>query len=271
MRRFWLLTLILIPVIAAADPATDLKTYRTYFAKKFPNVPDKELVNGVYALDEKLRQNWEQIEDFPPYEIAIAKGEALWKTPFANGKGYADCFKKPGVQSQYPHWDEARQEVVTLEYAVNLCRQQHGEQPLKYQKGPMAELLAYMAYQSRGQKVNVKIPNTPGAIAAYEQGKRYYFTRRGQLNFACVHCHFSNAGMLLRSNRLSAARGQVTHFPAYRSEWGEVGTLHRRYVGCNEQVRAKALEPESEAYRNLEFFHTHMSNGLPLSGPGTRF
>jgi len=35
----------------------------------------------------------------------------------------------------------------------------------------------------------------------------------GQLNFSCAHCHVANAGMLLRSNRLSVARGHVTHFP----------------------------------------------------------
>ena len=56
----------------------------------------------------------------------------------------------------------------------------------------------------------------------------------------------------------------------YRSKWGEMGTLHRRFSGCNKQVRAKDFEAQGEEYRNLEFFLTAMSNGLPLNGPGAR-
>jgi sulfur-oxidizing protein SoxA len=31
-----------------------------------------------------------------------------------------------------------------------------------------------------------------------------------------------------------------------------------------------ALEPQSESYRNLEYFLTYMSNGLELNGPASR-
>jgi sulfur-oxidizing protein SoxA len=41
-------------------------------------------------------------------------------------------------------------------------------------------------------------------------------------------------------------------------------------VGCNKQVRFKPYKPQSEEYRNLEYFHTYMSNGLELNGPGAR-
>jgi sulfur-oxidizing protein SoxA len=46
--------------------------------------------------------------------------------------------------------------------------------------------------------------------------------------------------------------------------------LHRRYGGCNENIRAKAFAPQSEEYRNLEFFQTVMSSGLEFNGPGSR-
>ena len=49
-----------------------------------------------------------------------------------------------------------------------------------------------------------------------------------------------------------------------------MGTTHRRYGGCNAQVRAKAYPAQSEEYRALEYFHTYMSNGLVLNGPGAR-
>jgi sulfur-oxidizing protein SoxA len=51
---------------------------------------------------------------------------------------------------------------------------------------------------------------------------------------------------------------------------GTIGTLHRRFTGCNKQVRAKPFKAQGEEYRNLEYFLTYMSNGLTLNGPGAR-
>ena len=44
----------------------------------------------------------------------------------------------------------------------------------------------------------------------------------------------------------------------------------RRIVTCNTQVRAASLPPQDELYRDVEYFLTYMSNGLPVSGPGAR-
>ena len=127
-----------------------------------------------------------------------------------------------------------------------------------------------MAYTSRGNKFNIVIPDDPRALAAYEKGKEFYYSKRGQLNFSCSNCHLGSSGMMVRADKLSPALGQPTHFPVYRSKWGEMGTLHRRFGGCNEQVRAKAFPAQSEEYRNLEYFLTYMSNGLEVNGPGAR-
>ena len=53
---------------------------------------------------------------------------------------------------------------MTLELAINNCRKENGEKPLSYYKGgPMADISAYMAYTSRGNKFDVKIPNSQGS------------------------------------------------------------------------------------------------------------
>ncbi len=109
-----------------------------------------------------------------------------------------------------------------------------------------------------------------GAMAAYEEGKAFYFTRRGQLNMSCASCHVQNAGNMIRSENLSMSMGHTTHFPVYRSKWGTVGTLHRRFTGCNKQVRAKPFKAQGQEYRNLEYFLTYMSNDFELNGPGAR-
>jgi sulfur-oxidizing protein SoxA len=260
---------------AAAVPATpqeDQQRFQSYFENRFPKVPKDDFVNGVYAIDPIGRENWEAIEEFPPYETAISNGEKMWNTPFANGKTYKDCFPDgPAIQGKYPYWDKERSMVVTLPLAINECRTANGEKPLKYKKGPIADLLAYIAFKSRGQITNVVIPkDDPKALEAYEKGKHFWFARRGQLNFACASCHAGNSGNTLRTEILSPAFGHTTHWPVYRSKWGEMGTLHRRFDGCNKQVRAKPFEAQGEEYRDLEFFLTYMNNGLPLNGPAAR-
>ena len=127
-----------------------------------------------------------------------------------------------------------------------------------------------MHYTTRGKPISVVIPDDPRALAAYEKGKAFFYAKRGQLNMSCADCHINNAGNKIRADILSPALGQVSHFPAYRSKWGDLGTIQRRYVGCNEQVRAKPYEPQSEEYRDLEYFHSYMSNGLEINGPGSR-
>lgn len=256
----------------AGTPEEDRQTWQGYFRARFPRVPLAEFGNGTYALDPAGRENWEAIEDFPPYEPAIDRGEAMWHQPFANGTTYEDCFPEgPGVAGDFPHWDRENAMVVTLPLAINRCRELNGEEPLPYEKGPLADLLAYIAFKSRGQITAVAIPaDDPGALDAYAKGRHFYFARRGKLNFSCADCHVEKAGERLRAQVVSPALGHATHFPVYRSEWGEMGTLHRRFADCNQEVRARPFPAQGEEYRDLEYFLTYMQNGLPLNGPGTR-
>lgn len=40
--------------------------------------------------------------------------------------------------------------------------------------------------------------------------------------------------------------------------------------GCNKHVWAKPFKAQIAEYRALEYFHTYMSNGLVVNGPGAR-
>lgn len=254
------------------SPAEDRDAFRRLYERNFPEVPLSEHKNGIYALDSEQRAQWEAIEDFPPYELAVDEGKELFETPFANGKRYADCFDNGGIgiRQNYPYFDTDAGTVITLEYAINQCREANGEEPLKYSKGDIAAISAYMAYTSRGNVFDVQVPDDPRAMAAYQDGKQFYFSKRGQLNFSCADCHAGNAGRYVRADRLSATLGHPTHFPVYRSKWGELGTLHRRFTACNRNIRATPLGAQSEAYRNLEYFLSYLSNGLEINGPGAR-
>ena len=256
----------------SAGPVEDQAAFQKYYESRFPNTPTADFANGVYSILPEAREQWESIEEFPPYEIAIESGEKLYHSKFANGKSLADCFGPEGaVRAQYPLWDKDRGMVVTMERAVNECREANGEKPYGWKKGKIADVTAYMSYNSRGQEVQVDIPSDdPRALAAYEEGKEHFYTKRGQLNFACADCHMLTAGNLYRADTTSPAFGHATSWPVFRSKWQSMGTLHRRFAGCHNNIRANPYKAQGAEYSNLEYFVTYMSNGLDFNGPAAR-
>ena len=264
--------LLFVSLNIYASPEDDLIDFQNYFKNKFPNTEFSDYKNGVYSIDPSSREQWESIEEFPPYEINVEQGEELFNTPFKNGNTYASCFKNNGIgiRQNYPYFDEDKDEIITLELAINNCRKKNGEKPLSYYRGgPMADISAYMAYTSRGKIIDIKIPNYK-AEEAYEAGKKLYFTKVGQLNFSCADCHVYYPGTKLRADITSPAIGHPTHFPVYRSRAGRMVTLHERFAGCLNRVRAKPFKAQRDEYKNLEYFLTYMSNGLEINGPGSR-
>lgn len=266
-------TLFLNVAIANAGPAEDLQRYQGYFKQRFPDKSLADLSLGLYNFNEDKRSQYNDIMEFPPYEVAIEEGQEMFEKPFKNGKSYANCFANggKGIAHTYPKFDAKSGKVITLAAAVNKCRKANGEQPMKYLKGNLVKVLAYMANTSRGKPTNVEVPNDPRALAAYEDGKRIYFTRRGPRDFACYHCHWEASGLRIRGNELSPAVGQAANFPVYRSKWGGMGSIQRRYKGCMRNIGAIPLKEQTEAMNNLEYFHTFLSNGVPYSAPNSRF
>ena len=196
----------------------------------------------------------------------------MWDEPFANGKTYADCLGEElsTIRARYPHYDAENDTVVTLEGDINKCREANGEKALGWKKGAIADISAYIAYAGRDVPVAVKLPENDKAMAWYDKGKTFFYAKRGQLNLACSDCHVNYSGRMARADTLGPALGHTTHFPVYRSKWGNMGTLHRRYAGCNTNVRAKPFKAQSDEYKALEYFQTLMSNGLEFNGPGAR-
>lgn len=275
----------LSPVFASASPQTDLKQFRAFFFKKFPGVKLQEFADGIYGIDKQRRIEWEAMEEFPPYEPGVEIGKELFKK-----YNIGSCFKKGGIgiRQNYPYFDKKSGQVRTLEGDIMACLKRNKvdtkAEKLKFGKGKFAAISGYMAYTSRGKKINVVVPNDKRAMAIYNRGKAHFYAKRGQLNFACADCHMYQAGMLARANLLSPALGHVSHFPTYRKKWeaspggnpalNGFGTIQRRYGGCNKQVRAKPLKPvkghQNPEYVALEYFHSYMSNGIKVNGPGVR-
>lgn len=267
---------------AYADPQADLKEFQGYFKKKFPSVPFDEYANGFYAFPQfkDYRKMWESYNEFPPYEIGLDRGKTRWNKKFANGESFDGCIKKGVIKpaQSYPRWDKAKKEIRTAELDINACLKMNGEPEYTdldkdtKQRVALAEVTAYFYSQYRGKRMHPDVDfSDPDAVAAYERGKKFWWTRRGQLNFACAHCHVELAGKDMGGNQpLSAALGHTTGWPAQRLEWGRLETIHWRYATCNSQVRAKPFKQNGDEYRTLQLYESYMSSGLPLTAPAMR-
>src|SRR6202045_5060361 len=121
------------------DPVAEAKAFQKFFTTKFPKLKPEDFVNGPYSMNEDLHRQWEEKEQFPPYEFSLEAGKEMFATPFKNGKTYGDCFpdKGIGIRQNYPYFDEKEGKVVTLELALNRSREANGEAPPSYVKGDM--------------------------------------------------------------------------------------------------------------------------------------
>jgi sulfur-oxidizing protein SoxA len=157
--------------------------------------------------------------------------------------------------------------VVTLEMAINQCLKAHHE-PLLEPTDPdtMGAIVAYVRSLSDGQKINVRVPGA--AQARFEQGKRLYFTRMGQRNFACASCHVQAAERRYAGAPLPALAGQATRPTRVRN--GKAVTMQARMRECLELMGAAPFAPGSEELNQLEYYVTQRSNGMALRTGATR-
>lgn len=250
---------------ALATPEQDRQALIKHYTQKYPNIKVDDYVYGALAFDADSRSQYNSIMEFPPYESVVEDGHKMWDTPFKNGKRYTDCFPNGGKQlaGSYPQFDESKGKVVTLHDAINNCRVANGEEAYKVNDmKTVGTLTSYMRTLSDGMLMNVKVEG-PRAMAAYEDGKKTFYSRKGQLNFACANCHVQNGGTRLRSELISPVIGHAVHWPVFRG--GEtLVTLQQRYQGCFAQVRAVPPPQGGETMNNLEYFHSSLSNGLPM-------
>jgi len=233
--------------------------------------PELESRSGYAYQSEEVRAM--QDDDFAnPGMLWVDRGAVLWNSAGAGGEpSCADCHGAPdrlrGVAVGYPQYDAASGGLINLEGRINRCRTRRQTLPaLAYESEALLALTSLVAHQSRGMRFDVSIdgPSRP----FFEAGREYFYTRRGQMNLACYHCHELNAGRYLRGDRLS--QGQPGGYPIYRLDWQTQGSLHRRLRFCNTGVRAEPFDFGDPVYLNLELFLAWRARGLASEAPAVR-
>ena len=250
------------PLAHGATPDAVRSDIASRVREKLPDVPAADLSLGAAAMDPELRARVQ--DNAGAAAPVIAGGKALWTRKFKDGRSLGSCFPNGGrrVAQAYPQFDARLKRVITLEMAVNQCLKAHNEALLEpTDADTMGAVIAYVRSLADGQKAAVRMP--AGAEQRFEQGRRLYFTRLGQRNFACASCHLQGAGKRYGEVPLSPPVGQATHWPVIRD--GKAVTLQVRMRECLELMGAAAFPAGSEELNDLEYFLSYLSNGQPLA------
>lgn len=234
--------------------------------------PLAELISGYYYRTPETQAL--QDDDFAnPAFLWVEQGEELWtKAEGEAGKACADCHddaesSMKGVGASYPKMHAASGKPINLEQRINLCRAENMKaKPWKYESAELLGMTAYVRNQSRGMPVNVKVDGEMKPF--FEKGKEFYYQRRGQLDMSCANCHEDHYGEFIRADLLS--QGHSNGFPTYRLKWQKLGSLHRRFRGCNKQVRSTPYKYGADEYVALELYLAWRGNGLPVETPAVR-
>lgn len=252
---------LLAPALATAQGAPNLAKFQ---------VEDRK--SGYFYMGTQTRALQDD-EFLNPGVFAIDQGKAIWnKSDGPKGQSCAACHGNAeqtmkGVAAKYPRFDDGKGGVINLELVINRERTERmGAAPLEYESDALLALTTYITYQSRGLTREPVI--TGPAAPFFEQGKEFFFTRRGQLDLSCAQCHDDRAGGKLRGDTIS--QGQINGFPFYRLIWRSMGSTHRMFQWCNTSMRAEPFAMGSEEYLNLELYVAWRGRGLLIETPAVR-
>jgi len=226
-----------------------------------------------------------QDDDFenPGMPVVDAAAELWNKKDGAANKSCADCHgavddakggpvgvPMKGVGARYPVYDRVTQKPINVELQINRCRTEGQKAAeFKYESEAMLGMTALVNMQSRGMpRVTTADDYTDPLYPFWKKGEAFYYQRRGQLDMSCKHCHEDNAANMIRAETLS--QGQSNGFPTYRFKWQKLGSLHRRFRGCNSNIRSQPYGYGSDEYLNLETYLAWRGRGLPVEGPSVR-
>jgi len=240
-------------VACAPEQESTLESGYDYATAETQAMQDEDIDNPGFLWVDIGEGNFEKVE-----------GEA--------GKSCAECHGEgasglKGATASYPKYSERDGKLSTVQDEINNCRTSRMKaKAWKWESDEMLGMTAFVKLQSRGMPVNVS--TTGKAAPFYAAGKKFYEERRGGLDLSCKSCHTDYAGISIRANILT--NGLPNGFPTYRLKWQKVGSLHRRFRGCNKNVRSTPYKQGADEYTNLELYITAKANGMPIETPAVR-
>lgn len=252
-RTFWIAAALVWAGAQAAEiPLADRRSGYEFMSRETRAMQDDDVTN--------------------PATLSLLEGETLWNHKPSAGGSCADCHGEAssgmkGVAARYPAFDAARNRLLNLEQRINVCRVERQHVPaLTYESRDLLALTAYVARQSRGMPIDIRVDDRNQA--ALEAGRATFYRRQGQLNLACAQCHEQRWGIKLAGNTIPQAH--PTGYPIYRLEWQAMGSLQRRLRNCFLGVRAEPYAYGAPEFVELELYLMWRARGMKLESPGVR-
>ena len=207
---------------------------------------------------------------------AVDKAKELWAAKGPSGGACVACHATPETlfktwAASMPRYEARLQRVIGVEeFVFRHAKAATGHSWLMQSEQNLA-MSIYLRHLANGAEIKVDTAS-PGAKEAATRGEKLMSTKIGQLNFACYDCHTPAKGALkwIRGQWLGESKGQIPHFPTWRTSRLEIWDIRKRFQWCGVAIRANELPPDAPQYNDLELYLTSLNNGLKLNVPGIR-
>jgi L-cysteine S-thiosulfotransferase len=204
------------------------------------------------------------------------KAPVLWKTPGPTGASCTSCHANP-VQAfkiwaaAMPKWEPRLDKVLGVEEFVTRHAKATTGNDWLMQSDENTAISTYLRFLANGTDMKVDVASGP-AKAAYERGQALSMRKLGALNFSCADCHAPDraANKWIRGQRLGELKGQLDHFPTWRTSQQSTWDIRKRLQWCQVAIWADDLPPDASEYGELELYLAAQNAGQKLSVPGIR-
>ena len=207
---------------------------------------------------------------------AIDRAGLIYKRAGPSGKSCASCHATPEKSfktwsATMPRYESRLKKVLGVEeFITRHARATTGDNLLMQSAGNI-DLSIYLRHLANDSPIKVDT-TSKDAVAAIERGNALMTKKIGQLNFSCLDCHSPDKGAnkWIRGQWLTEQKGQVAHFPTFRTSRSEIWDLRKRFQWCSVAIRGNELPPDAPEYGDIELALTAISQGLKVNAPGIR-
>lgn len=207
---------------------------------------------------------------------AVERARLVYSRVGANGKSCASCHATPEKSfktwaATMPRYEARLKKVIGVEEFITRHARSTTGDNLLMQSADNIDLAIYLRYLTNGTPIKVDTKSKDSA-AAIKRGNALMARKIGQLNFACLDCHSPERGAnkWIRGQWLTETKGQIAHFPTFRTSRSEIWDLRKRFQWCNVAIRANELPPDAVEYGDIELALAVLNQGQKVNAPGIR-
>lgn len=206
----------------------------------------------------------------------VERAKQVFARVGSSGKSCASCHAAPEKRfktwaATMPRYEPRLKKVLGVEEFITRHARATTGDNLLMQGVDNIDLSIYLRHLANGTPIQVDTKSKDSA-AAIKRGNALMARKIGQLNFACMDCHSPEKGAnkWIRGQWLTESKGQIAHFPTFRTSRSEIWDLRRRFQWCGVAIRANELPPDAPEYGDLELALAAINQGQIISAPGIR-